>query len=260
MCFLNQITQKLGSLRSLYSWPDDVLAVFCRCATLPEYYEQNKGCGMAQDLLGAHLSIAGGVHTVFARAAQTGCRTVQIFTKSNKAYFAKPLALEDIATFKAAWQAFDVAQIVTHAAYLINIGASNPEVEKNHGASLRAELERCDQLGIAYLVLHPGSHTGAGMQAGIEKIAQNLNDIFADTPGNCMILLETAAGQKSMSAARLQSYVQFTMRAYRMRNNALVFAWIPVMSLRSAMILPLSKGIRACGKSLMPPLGVICLK
>ena len=150
---------------------------------------------MAQDLLGAHLSIAGGVHTVFARAAQTGCRTVQIFTKSNKAYFAKPLALEDIATFKAAWQASDVAQIVTHAAYLINIGASNPEVEKKSRASLRAELERCDQLGIAYLVLHPGSHTGAGMQAGIEKIAQNLNDIFADTPGNCMILLETAAGQ-----------------------------------------------------------------
>ena len=150
---------------------------------------------MAQDLLGAHLSIAGGVYTVFDRAAQTGCKTVQIFTKSNKAYFAKALDPDIIARFKDEWQRSEVVDIVTHAAYLINIGASNPDVEKKSRASLREELIRCDQLGIPYLVLHPGSHTGAGMQAGIEKIAANLSAIFADTPGDVMILLETAAGQ-----------------------------------------------------------------
>lgn len=150
---------------------------------------------MKKDLLGAHLSIAGGVHTVFERAAQTGCRTVQIFTKSNKAYFAKALAPEECERFKTLWQQSDVADIVTHAAYLINIGASNPEVEKKSRASLRAELERCHQLGIKYLVLHPGSHTGAGMATGIEKIAANLSNILADEQGDTMILLETAAGQ-----------------------------------------------------------------
>lgn len=150
---------------------------------------------MKNDLLGAHLSIAGGVHTVFARAAQTGCRTVQIFTKSNKAYFAKALTDDECMRFKQLWKESDVVEVVTHAAYLINIGASNPDVEKKSRASLRAELERCHQLGIKYLVLHPGSHTGAGMEAGIEKIAQNLSNILADEQGDTMVLLETAAGQ-----------------------------------------------------------------
>lgn len=150
---------------------------------------------MHKDLLGAHLSVAGGVHTVFARAAQTGCRTVQIFTKSNKAYFAKALDEEVIQQFKDEWQASNVADIVTHAAYLINLASSNPDVEKKSCASLREELNRCDQLGIKYLVLHPGSHTGAGMEVGITKIAKNLSAILTQTPGNVMVLLETAAGQ-----------------------------------------------------------------
>lgn len=150
---------------------------------------------MANDLLGAHLSIAGGVHTVFPRAAETGCRTVQIFTKSNKAYFAKALAEEECERFKTAWKESDVQEIVTHAAYLINIGASNPDVEKKSRASLREEIVRCHQLGIKYLVLHPGSHTGSGMEAGVAKIAKNLTEILEAAPGEVMVLLETAAGQ-----------------------------------------------------------------
>lgn len=150
---------------------------------------------MHKDLLGAHLSVAGGVPTVFARAAQTGCTAVQIFTKSNKAYFAKPLDEDTIAAFRAAWKESSVAEVVTHAAYLINLAATNPETEKKSCASLREELIRCDQLGIKYLVLHPGSHTGAGMESGIAKIAVNLSNILSRTPGNVMVLLETAAGQ-----------------------------------------------------------------
>lgn len=147
------------------------------------------------NLLGAHLSTAGGPSSVFARAEKVGATAVQIFTKSNKSYFAKALSEEEIATFKEKWEASNVREIVTHAAYLINIGASNPEVEKKSRASLHAEITRCHQLGIKYLVLHPGSHTGAGMAVGIEKIARNLSRILAEAPGEVMVLLETAAGQ-----------------------------------------------------------------
>jgi len=145
-------------------------------------------------LLGAHLSIAGGIHTVFMRAAHVGARCVQIFTKNNKAYFAKKLTDTDIVLFKEAWDASDVGLVVAHAAYIINIGASNEDVEKKSRVSLRDEIFRCDQLGIKYLVLHPGSHTGAGRELGIAKIARNLSDVLSDG-GSCMVLLETAAGQ-----------------------------------------------------------------
>jgi len=150
---------------------------------------------MKRDLFGAHLSVAGGLEQVFPRAAQVGAHAVQIFTKSNKAYFAKPLSSDEIAQFAAVWKQSAVEAVVVHAAYLINLASSDSEVEKKSIASLRAEIERCQQLDILYLVLHPGSHTGSGTAVGIEKIARNLSAVLRATPGRCMVLLETAAGQ-----------------------------------------------------------------
>ena len=150
---------------------------------------------MKKDLFGAHLSVSGGLSSVFVRAAQVGAHAVQIFTKSNKAYFAKALEQNEIAAFQVAWQASSVAVVVVHAAYLINLASSDAAVEKKSIASLRAEIERCQQLNISYLVLHPGSHTGLGTAAGIAKISRNLSTILHETPGQCMVLLETAAGQ-----------------------------------------------------------------
>ncbi|MDQ5890945.1 MAG: deoxyribonuclease [Candidatus Dependentiae bacterium] len=150
---------------------------------------------MKKDLFGAHLSIAGGLETVFKRAAVVGAHAVQIFTKSNKSYFAKPLVAGEITAFTEAWNQSGVAVVVTHAAYLINLAASDAAVEKKSIASLRAEVERCVQLCIPYLVLHPGAHTGGGIEVGVEKIAQNLSAVLSEVPGDTMILLETAAGQ-----------------------------------------------------------------
>ena len=168
-------------------------AVFCA-----RWYDgiiEKKGNCMKKDLFGAHLSVAGGLEQVFTRAEHVGAHAVQIFTKSNKAYFAKPLSSEEIAQFTYAWKKSSVAVVVVHAAYLINLASSDAEVEKKSIASLRAEIQRCQQLGITYLVLHPGSHTGLGTAVGIEKIARNLSAVLQDTPGDCMVLLETAAGQ-----------------------------------------------------------------
>jgi len=150
---------------------------------------------MKKDLFGAHLSVAGGLEQVFSRASAVGAHAVQIFTKSNKAYFAKPLLNDEIAQFADAWRKSSVEVVVVHAAYLINLASSDAEVEKKSIASLRGEIERCQQLGISYLVLHPGSHTGSGVVIGIEKIAKNLSAVLRATPGSCMVLLETAAGQ-----------------------------------------------------------------
>ena len=146
-------------------------------------------------LLGAHISTAGGLDKVAERALSINASTAQIFTKSNRSWFEKALTEEQILGFKTTIAKAGLQSIVTHAAYLINIGSNNPATEKNSVLSLTQELERCQQLGIPYLVLHPGSHTGAGEAACIKRIGHNLDRVLATSDGTTKILLETMAGQ-----------------------------------------------------------------
>ena len=146
-------------------------------------------------LIGAHMSIAGGLSLSVERALSIGCTTMQIFTKSNRSWFDKPFNSNEVAAFKQAVARSSMHEIMVHCSYLINIGASSEAVEKNSVQSLALELERTQLLGIPYLVLHPGSHTGAGIAAGLKKIAANLDVVFEKASGETMILIETMAGQ-----------------------------------------------------------------
>lgn len=148
-------------------------------------------------LVGAHISIAGNIALSIERAKSIGSSTMQIFTKSNRSWFDKPLNGDDIAAFKKAMLNGELSQTMVHASYLINIGASSESVEKNSIKSLALELERAELLTIPYLVLHPGSHTGAGIKAGLKKIAANLDLVLRNASGETMILIETMAGQGS---------------------------------------------------------------
>ena len=146
-------------------------------------------------LLGAHMSTAGGIPKSVERALATGCTTMQIFTKSNKSWFAPPIDNETCVLFKQAVKAANLQHIMAHSAYLINIGSNNAMVVEKSIESLRQELVRCHQLDIPYLILHPGAHTGAGAEQGLAQIAHNLDVVFESCEGNTKILLETAAGQ-----------------------------------------------------------------
>jgi len=148
-----------------------------------------------KDLFGAHLSSAGGPATVFERVALVEANAVQFFSKSNQSYFAKPLSRTMIGAFEKARQKSDVAALVIHAGYLINLAASDATVEKRSVDALHAELTRCVALNVDTLVLHPGAHTGSGVAVGIEKIARHLSQVLLDIPGASSIALETMAGQ-----------------------------------------------------------------
>lgn len=148
-------------------------------------------------LIGAHISIAGNIALSIERAKSIGSSTMQIFTKSNRSWFDKPLHSDDITAFKQAMLSAELRQTMVHASYLINIAASSESVEKNSIKSLALELERAESLSIPYLVLHPGSHTGAGVEAGLKKIAANLDLVLSNASGKTMILIETMAGQGS---------------------------------------------------------------
>ena len=150
-------------------------------------------------LLGAHMSISGGLHKAIEQGSSIGCTTIQLFTKSNRQWAAKKLLLEDIELFKQARQKLRISPIIAHACYLINIGSIDVLIEEKSVQALSIELQRCSDLGIEYLVLHPGSRTTVSEQECLDKIVKNLDDILSRDPdGETMILLETMAGQGSV--------------------------------------------------------------
>ncbi|RME48564.1 MAG: deoxyribonuclease IV [Chloroflexi bacterium] len=146
--------------------------------------------------LGAHESIAGGLDQAFVRAQKVGCDAVQLFVKSNRQWKAKPLTEEEVQRFRERQAETQIEPVVAHASYLLNLASPKDDLWSRSRDTLLLELERCEALGIPGLVLHPGSHTGAGEEAGLARIAQALGEIHARTPGfKSRILLETMAGQ-----------------------------------------------------------------
>lgn len=150
-----------------------------------------------EPLIGAHLSISQGLDDIFRQADEIGCTTVQLFTKSNQQWHAKPLDTDQVALFKKAHAEHDHMPIVAHASYLINIGSADPALEKKSRDALAVELERCEALGIQYLVLHPGAHRNTSVEDCLKRIAHNLLAVLKQVPGSTIILLETMAGQGS---------------------------------------------------------------
>ncbi len=145
-------------------------------------------------LYGAHMSISGEPANAIERGESIGCTAIQIFTKSNRQWHAKPISDKEAAAFKDAWKNSSITSIIAHASYLINIGSPNKEIEHKSVHALGIEIDRCAQLRIPYLVLHPGSHSNSDEQECLKRISKNLDDLF-DTHPKTSILLETMAGQ-----------------------------------------------------------------
>jgi deoxyribonuclease-4 len=149
-------------------------------------------------LLGAHMSIGGGVHAAIERACSIECTAMQIFVKNNMQWFARPLTKEEIRSFVKHTQRAQIAAAFAHANYLINLAATNPQFHANSLRALAEELTRADQLELPFLVLHPGAHLGAGEEAGLNKIVGSIDAVFAVIPKvKTKIALETTAGQGS---------------------------------------------------------------
>jgi deoxyribonuclease IV len=149
-------------------------------------------------LLGAHMSIAGGVSMAIERARSINCTAMQMFVKNNMQWFARPLSRDEIALFLERQQRSELLSIFAHANYLINLAATNGQFHANSIRSLSEELVRADQLELPFLVLHPGAHLGAGEEAGLEKIVESIDRVLSGLPKiKTRIALETTAGQGS---------------------------------------------------------------
>src|SRR5688500_10328182 len=148
-------------------------------------------------LLGAHMSIGGGVHQAIERACSIECTAMQIFVKNNMQWFARPLERSEISAFLDHAQRGALQFAFAHANYLINLATTNPQFHANSIRALSEELVRADQLELPFLVLHPGAHLGAGDEAGLAKIVESIDRVFAGLPKKAKVrlALETTAGQ-----------------------------------------------------------------
>jgi deoxyribonuclease-4 len=157
-----------------------------------------KRSGPAGPLLGAHESIAGGIHRAVERADSIGATALQVFTKNSNRWEAAPLTPEDAENYKTALSKSNVRSVISHDSYLINLCATDPAILEKSRRAMADEIRRCATLGIGMLNFHPGAHMGAGEDAGIRLIAGSLDVVHAETR-DCGVLsvVETTAGQGS---------------------------------------------------------------
>jgi len=159
----------------------------------------------SQILLGAHMSIRGGVSMAIERARSIRCTAMQMFVKNNMQWFARPLTSEEIRAFLNHVQRGELLSVFAHANYLINLAATNPQFHANSIRALAEELVRADQLELPFLVLHPGAHLGAGEEAGLKKIVDSVDELFRKIPKvKTKIALEITAGQGSCIGHRFE--------------------------------------------------------
>jgi len=143
-------------------------------------------------LIGAHLSIAGGMDRAVAAAGEYGFDAVAVFVRNQRRWRGPGLTDQTVRRFKLARRRLGISPVVAHGSYLVNL-AGHAEVRRKSLAAMAEELDRCGRLGIEYLVVHPGANASA--RAGIELIAAGLNELMAGRRRRRPdVLLETTAG------------------------------------------------------------------
>ena len=156
-------------------------------------------------LLGAHVSIAGGVHRSVDRAMELGCRAFQIFTKNSNRWREREISEDDAREFRKKVKRGEFSHVIAHDSYLINIASPEDALRRRSKRALSDEVERSNLLGLDYLVMHPGAHRGAGVEVGLKRIAESLEWVLDRSPDDGVkVLLETTAGQGSSLGSRFE--------------------------------------------------------
>jgi deoxyribonuclease-4 len=145
---------------------------------------------------GTHASASGGVDKALQRAVDVGATSCQIFSKNERQWRAKPLEPDVVERFREERERTGIRQVISHASYLINLASPKDDLIEKSMGGFTEELERAHTLGLQGVVLHPGAHTGSGVDVGIARIAESLNRLHDQLPHiTSRTLLETTAGQ-----------------------------------------------------------------
>ncbi|MEM3584022.1 MAG: deoxyribonuclease IV [Nitrososphaerales archaeon] len=148
-------------------------------------------------LLGVHVSIAGSIDKAVDRAKELDCTTFQIFTRNPRGWKFSPLRQEEVNAFIKKLRIHGFKLTVAHMPYLPNISSPLDETYKKSLEILKAELSRCGQLGINYLVTHLGSHLGKGLEIGLKRAIDACNESLLNVDNDVILLLEITSGTKN---------------------------------------------------------------
>jgi len=144
--------------------------------------------------LGVHVSVAGGVDKAVSRAREKGCDAFQIFSSNPRGWKSNAIPNESAERFLALLRQSGLSPVVDHMPYLPNLASAKEEVYAKSIEALARELERCQTLGIPYLVTHLGSHLGAGQEKGLTRIVNALQTVFSKLDSDTILLLENSSG------------------------------------------------------------------
>lgn len=146
--------------------------------------------------LGAHMSISGGLEMAVERIQKVDGTALQIFSRNQRQWKVKPLSAEEISDFKAACAKWGEYPVSVHDSYLINMASPEEDKRAKSRAAFAAEINRTEALGINFLVTHPGSHLGSGVQEGLSIYVKTIDQALEESDTTeAMVLLENTAGQ-----------------------------------------------------------------
>lgn len=149
-------------------------------------------------LLGVHCSISGGLENAIEEAKSLGIQIFQMFTKNQRMWREKEYKSGECASFRQKMESEGMTLAFSHTSYLLNLATTDPELRRKSITGLANEMTRCQDLGLPFAVLHPGSNKLVAEDEAIRLIAEGLNDVFRLTPGAASkVLLENTAGQGS---------------------------------------------------------------
>src|SRR5262245_16404222 len=157
-------------------------------------------------LVGAHMSIAGGYYKAVEEAHRLSCDVVQLFTKNNSQWRAKAISGEEAELFGRRLKDLGIGHPVSHASYLINLASPVDALREKSIEAMVVELQRADQLGIPYVIVHPGASLTLSEEEGIELVGESLNAIHQRAKkAKAQVTLELTAGQGSCLGCSLSS-------------------------------------------------------
>ena len=207
--------------------------------------------------IGIHTSIAGALENAALKAVDLGANTFQIFSASPRMWRAVPAKPDQIKRFKAVREEHDLAPLVIHDNYLINLAARDPAMRARSIAAFRGEIERAVAIGAEYLVAHPGSYRGQTLERGIEAVAKGLNEAARGLKSRHLtILLENTAGSGAQVGSRFEELAELRHLARRGLGFRVGFCLDTAHSLAAGYDVASAKGLRETVKQIERVLGL----
>ena len=181
-------------------------------------------------LIGAHESISGGLERSVERAQEDGCEAMQIFSGSPSRWSVPAVSDDTAGKFREGLAASSLRAVMVHGSYLVNPASPDPVLWKRSLNAMKAEFSRCRRIGADYLVVHPGSHRGEGLEDGIRRAADLFSRVLDVSPDGPVILLENTAGSGDTvgscfsELSRIRGFINFPDRVGFCIDTAHAFA------------------------------------